>query len=318
MEKTTEGSTKPDHRISYPRPRIRLAAIVAWFVVLLLGVATITVCLKLRQDKLDTDLIDAIVARKPDVAISLLRQGANANAIQTPGRRNSLRQLLSGLIARFRRQRPVHEHERDLSVLMLACSWGKDVDNQWKDEPADNALLEQLLIRGANPNVDSGVLQESVLDTQVRAGNLVGVGLLLDHGANPNYIRVFSPLRVAIMYNHMDIARLLIKHGANVRESGSDDAPVLTEGACMAGGRPVVETMLAYGADINATDRNGMTALMTSVINALPDNVRFLLVHGANASIKDKKRRTALDYALALSDSAEKRSIVWMLKPKDR
>jgi ankyrin repeat protein len=285
---------------------------------LLLIVATIAACLKLGQDKLDADLIEAVVARKPAVAISLLRQGANANAIQTPGARRSLRQMLSGLLARFRGQRPVHEHEHDLSVLMLACSWGKDVDNQWKDEPADKALLEQLLARGADPNVDSWVLQESALETQVRAGNAAGVSLLLDHGADPNYIRVFSPLRVAIIWNHMDIACLLIKRGANVRETGSDDAPVLTEAACMGDGRPVVEILLAKGADINAIDNNGLTALMTAVINALPDNVRFLLDHRANASIKDKKGRSALDYALALSDSAEKRVIVKMLKRKDR
>ncbi|HLJ55031.1 MAG TPA: hypothetical protein VKT77_08310 [Chthonomonadaceae bacterium] len=62
--------------------------------------------------------------------------------------------------------------------------------------------------------------------------------------------------------------------------------------------------LLQHGADVNARDHAGQTALIhlfTSSYRSDSDirfGARFLIVHGALVSIKDHAGKTALDYAL--------------------
>ena len=56
-------------------------------------------------------------------------------------------------------------------------------------------------------------------------------------------------------------------------------------------------TMIEAGVDVNAPDQQGITPLMAAAKNGDADLIRDLLAHGAIAKAKDKKGRTALDYA---------------------
>ncbi|MDO4200272.1 MAG: ankyrin repeat domain-containing protein [Clostridia bacterium] len=56
--------------------------------------------------------------------------------------------------------------------------------------------------------------------------------------------------------------------------------------------------MLDNGARINEVDYEGHTALMMSAIRQNSDAVKFLLERGADASLRDKDGKTALDFAL--------------------
>src|SRR5690348_11662684 len=80
MPVSSQVSLKPKTRLRLPavlkRSRTRLLWIVAFFLVVLVGAATILVCLQLRQDRLNDDLIAAIEARQSARAIALLKQGA--------------------------------------------------------------------------------------------------------------------------------------------------------------------------------------------------------------------------------------------------
>ncbi|MBQ8671710.1 MAG: ankyrin repeat domain-containing protein [Alphaproteobacteria bacterium] len=59
-----------------------------------------------------------------------------------------------------------------------------------------------------------------------------------------------------------------------------------------------LDMVVKYGADINAKDNNGRTALMYAVaFNPNPEVVKYLLAHGADAKITDLQGKTALDYA---------------------
>lgn len=56
------------------------------------------------------------------------------------------------------------------------------------------------------------------------------------------------------------------------------------------------EDLLSAGAEVNAVNDDGMTALMLLVQRAHPEEVETLLKAGADAGMKDSKGRTALDY----------------------
>jgi hypothetical protein len=56
------------------------------------------------------------------------------------------------------------------------------------------------------------------------------------------------------------------------------------------------EDLLKAGAEVNAVNDDGMTALMLLVQHGDPDEVDTLLKAGADARVKDSKGRTALDY----------------------
>lgn len=54
--------------------------------------------------------------------------------------------------------------------------------------------------------------------------------------------------------------------------------------------------LVAHGADVNAVNREGTTALFECVTNGNLELVRFLLQHGADPSIKDRNGASALDW----------------------
>src|SRR6266496_904944 len=56
-------------------------------------------------------------------------------------------------------------------------------------------------------------------------------------------------------------------------------------------------TMIEAGVDVNAPNQQGITPLMAAAKNGDADLIRDLLAHGAISKAKDKKGRTALDYA---------------------
>lgn len=56
-----------------------------------------------------------------------------------------------------------------------------------------------------------------------------------------------------------------------------------------------IDMLLQAGVDVNATNEQGNTALMTAADNNEPSLVKFLLMRGANPHIKNKAGKTALE-----------------------
>ena len=75
------------------------------------------------------------------------------------------------------------------------------------------------------------------------------------------------------------------------------------------------EDLLKAGADVNAVNNVGMTALMLLVQRADPDEIKLLLKAGADARKKDSEGRTALDYLNAAncgSPIIQQKDPTWM------
>lgn len=90
----------------------------------------------------------------------------------------------------------------------------------------------------------------------------------------------------------VDIVEQLLSHGAdaNARDKNGETALFHFSGSRS----EALEFLLTHGANVNATDKYGSTALMRAVQNDLEFVVRALLDHGANVNALCKNHKTAL------------------------
>ncbi|BDI30785.1 hypothetical protein CCAX7_28360 [Capsulimonas corticalis] len=124
--------------------------------------------------------------------------------------------------------------------------------------------------------------------------------LLLDHGAELNATdrEGKSAIHYAGMRGGAEAVRLLVRLGANINavESFGGYTPLhLAAGHC---NRKIVQdtcaALLAAGADVNARNKWGSTALWSAALAMRGDLVDFLLQHGAEIDIRDNSGRTVL------------------------
>lgn len=120
------------------------------------------------------------------------------------------------------------------------------------------ALLKQ------NPTLVKAYSSDGWTALHLNWGRLEIVNLLLDHGADINAVShnhfAASPLLGAIPSRKIEVARLLLKRGANVNCCGEEGGSPLHE-AAGSGQLNFAELLLAHGANINAKDDKGKTPL---------------------------------------------------------
>lgn len=152
----------------------------------------------------------------------------------------------------------------------------------------------------AESGIDSKNGAESeALRTAIRTGNREIVEILVKAGApvNPSETSLWSPLTDAAFGKHFDIMKLLIESGAKVDAPDHHGVTLLANSGFF---DPTVTTILLQaGADPNAADRDGATALMKASGYGLKQTVKILIDHHADVNKKDFKGRTALMHAAA-------------------
>jgi ankyrin repeat protein len=212
----------------------------------------------------------------------------------------------------------------------------------WAATDLDKTRL--LLGHGADANARSSDMRTPLMIAARRPGNSAVVKLLLEHGAdaNPNAhpAAESSPLIEAATAGDAAGMELLLAHGAEVKVAGEPalEMAVTMEGLkecskCVAllvaknldrasytaalaniavfGDVNTIRMMLDHGADVNAVDPFGRTALMyAAASDLLPlDAVKVLVEHGANVNAKDDHKKggdfglTALDIAKLHGDT---------------
>ncbi len=151
----------------------------------------------------------------------------------------------------------------------------------------------------------------------IDTGDILLVKTLLANGAVADINKLSStvdpltPLMYAFYNNYPDIARLLIKTGADVNKVGKHcvnigDFPYGDEThlicAAKKGGE-FVELMLDNGAEVNYQDSCGMTALMWASYEHMPLEVESLFKKGVGIDVNrvDKRGKTALMWACRYS-----------------
>ena len=170
------------------------------------------------------------------------------------------------------------------------------------------AVIEALLAAGANA---SGALPEgeTVLMTAARTGSPEALRALLAHGADVEARDRFhgeSALIWAAAENHAEAVRVLAEHGADVdgrsallqleprqRRAGQSILPLGSWTPLMYAAREnalaAAEALVSAGANLDAVDPDGATALVIAIINAHYEFASQLLRTGADPNVVDNE-----------------------------
>ena len=89
---------------------------------------------------------------------------------------------------------------------------------------------------------------------------------------------------------------MLIAHGADVNAKDNDGETALMIAASQSNPK-ILTVLLEAGADIDAQNKKGETALMAAAARANLDELKILLVHGADPKLRDEAGKLAVDIA---------------------
>jgi uncharacterized protein len=166
------------------------------------------------------------------------------------------------------------------------------------------STVTMLLNRGADPNL-AGRSNVSPLAAAAFRGNDRIVELLLARGAEPDHVDGTgkSPIVYASARGFMLVVRRLLDAGVKARARYGNDLTALMwaagheDGVGAGAAVEVAGLLLEHGADVNAADNRGRTALMMAAEGGDAAVLAVLLAHGASRTLRDEAGKTACDLA---------------------
>lgn len=180
-------------------------------------------------------------------------------------------------------------------LLSYAASWGQKPE-----------VITALLMAGADVNfLDRHGLTPLILAVTLNK-NLEVIGSLIDSGSNVNARCVLEGVEMttlmAALLRHdpnPETIQLLIDGGAEVNAVNKKGFSVLLFAVTMDSSPEVINILINAGARVNDVfGKNGITALMLAAKNSEdPGILNALLDAGADIKMKNKKGKTALDFA---------------------
>lgn len=111
-----------------------------------------------------------------------------------------------------------------------------------------------------------------------------------------------SPLHMAAMYGHLNVAKFLLSTGV-VRDVRTKVDKTPLHFAATEGFLDIARLLLEHGAAVDLRDMLNMTALHWAVQRAHTECVELLLKYGANVQISNKFDKTPLDIAVDIANT---------------
>lgn len=169
-------------------------------------------------------------------------------------------------------------------------------------ERHDTTAVRQLLNRGANLHARNAQGRTALLAATSR--NYIDIArLLIDAGADVNAQdnQLDSPLLLAGASGYLEILKLALKAGPNFKRYNRYGGTALIP-ACERGHVEVVEELLKTEIDVNHVNNLGWTALLEAIIlsdggSRHQEIVRVLVAAGADVNLSDKEGVTPLQHA---------------------
>ncbi|XP_070552782.1 putative ankyrin repeat protein RF_0381 isoform X1 [Ptychodera flava] len=205
-------------------------------------------------------------------------------------------------------QRPLHHAAQmnKYSFVKILLKYGADPSLQdlggitalhYATKNNNIDMVRSLLERGAIVNVDNNI-GFPPLHFAVRDGYLECMRALLEHGANPNkrYVMFNTSFHEihCVQNDSAESLELLLKFGANTEARDAKGLTALHH-ACQGGLYQFVKVLLEYGANVNSETpplpgyRGRFTVLRYAVMSGDSEICRLLLGYGADPDICDMK-----------------------------
>lgn len=163
-----------------------------------------------------------------------------------------------------------------------------------RDNPGN---LQALLARGMDANTPSPEGQTG-LSMALAAESMKAVQVLMKWpktDVNTLNSKGESPLMLAVLKGHKDIAEQLIKKGADINKTGWTPLHY----AASSGHIAIISLLLEQHAYIDAESPNGTTPLMMAAMYGTGEAVDLLVAEGADTRLKNQQGMTALQFAEA-------------------
>jgi ankyrin repeat protein len=143
----------------------------------------------------------------------------------------------------------------------------------------------------------------------IRAGDGNGLKALLDGGASPNVrdSKDITPLMYAAETGSVAEMRILVEHGADVNAQNAFGATALMWSVSDV---QKVLLLLDHGAEVNIAAKSGKTALLIALSRPSPEVARLLLAKGADTAAVDTAGHTALLAAIEGNENTVIRKLV--------
>lgn len=159
----------------------------------------------------------------------------------------------------------------------------------------DAQAMTQLLRRGFDPNTLSPDKQHGLYLALREPALKVAKVLLNSPKINLDVLNPAgeSPLMMAALKGHTEIALQMIDKGAELNKTGWTPLHY----AATAGQVQLISVLIDKAAYIDAESPNGTTPLMMAAMYGTPGAVKLLLEEGADPFIKNEQGLTAIDFA---------------------
>lgn len=225
-------------------------------------------------------------------------------------------------VARLLLQSPCINHEvanlHGIRPMHVACEWDSclEIAKMLADRGTDihaasdyfgwtplcfaasggaEAIARWLVTEGADVDVVTSD-EKTPLYISLESRSYRVTRLLLMEGANPNVQSSMNkPLHYAVKYCHFTFAKLLLEHGAEINATDNMGRTAMSNAREYTNGGYMLQMLVENGADINAADNAGETRLHLAARWRSLDDCDFLLSHGADGHQKDSAGKSAFD-----------------------